>query len=497
MRVGVEKTDPLTGKSQLVLEPQRLAMSVRDLLRHTAGLIYSDDGDTAVHRLHGRHFQENSVWRRDQTLAGFVTAIAKLPLAHQPGEVWEYSFAADVSARLVEVASGQPFDRFLHDRIFDPLGMVDTGFYVGEDKLSRLVDPPPGGRTGAFDVTKRPGLFSGGGGLVSTVGDYLRFAQMLLNAGELDGVRILSTETAQQMTTDAVPANVRFVGLSVGPALGASFGLGFGIRTDRALSQLPGSVGSFMWGGVWGTTFWVDPKEQLIVIQMIQVPPVMGGRYGRALRCLVYGALHDPAQDAKSGLVEVSAEALAAFIGTYDFGPQARITYTGTGMEVARVSGHATVIGTYHHGPAAKAGISAGDVVTHVDGVPAKDLAVNELTVVLPGGPIGSKVRLGIRRKGLDEALDITIVRDVVRAPAGELRVRVEGGKLLVESTGVWPVCEFEKGKVTPLLPRSSTEFYVDGGYHTRLAFLRDATGKVSGAVLNPGRFEIKGQKID
>ena len=202
--VGVETTDPASGARKLALEPQKRPMTVEDLLRHTAGLVYGVDG-TMVSRLYQGLYGPNGVYRRDKTLADFVAGLAKLPLAHQPGEVWDYGISVDVLSRVVEVASGQPFDQFLETRLFGPLNMVDTGFYVPPAKLSRFVDPPAGpagGRIGPpdsvlADVTTPTRLFAGGGGLVSTASDYLRFGQMLLNGGELDGVRILSPATVQ------------------------------------------------------------------------------------------------------------------------------------------------------------------------------------------------------------------------------------------------------------------------------------------------------------
>ena len=216
MMVGVETKDPVTGKTDLAREPQKHPMTVEDLLRHTAGLVYGVGG-TKVEQLYKSLYAATGVYRRDKTLADFVSGLARLPLAHQPGEVWDYGLSVDVLSRVIEVASGQPFDQFLQTRLFRPLNMVDTGFYVPEAKLSRLVDPPAGGRGGPpdsvlADVTKPTKLFSGGGGLVSTAADYLRFCQMLLNRGELDGVRILSPATVQRMTTNALPSDIRFAG---------------------------------------------------------------------------------------------------------------------------------------------------------------------------------------------------------------------------------------------------------------------------------------------
>jgi CubicO group peptidase (beta-lactamase class C family) len=153
MMVAVETKDPVTGKTELAREPQKRPMTVEDLLRHTAGLA-SGGGPTEVHRLYGNPYGNAGVFRRDRTLADFISALARLPLAYQPGEVWEYGPAVDVLSRVIEVASGQPFDRFLETRLFEPLGMVDTGCHVPEAKLSRLIDPPAGGRPPVWDVTR-------------------------------------------------------------------------------------------------------------------------------------------------------------------------------------------------------------------------------------------------------------------------------------------------------------------------------------------------------
>ena len=150
MMVAVETKDPVTGKTDLAREPQKHPMTVEDLLRHTAGLVYGVSG-TKVDQLYKSLYGTTGVYRRDKTLADFVSGLAKLPLAHQPGEVWEYGLADDVLARVIEVASGQPFDQFLETRLFQPLDMVDTGFHVPEAKLSRLVDPPAGGWGGPLD----------------------------------------------------------------------------------------------------------------------------------------------------------------------------------------------------------------------------------------------------------------------------------------------------------------------------------------------------------
>jgi CubicO group peptidase (beta-lactamase class C family) len=305
MQVGIEETDPTTGKVEIKRVPPERPMTVRDLLRHTSGLVYPPQFiDAPINRLYRRaHFG------RDNTLAEFVASLADLPLAHQPGKVWEYSWGVDVLARVVEVSSNRPFDRFLEDRIFGPLHMVDTGFYVPEAKLGRLVEAPEA-RVPQFDVTRQRKLLSGGGGLVSTAADYMRFCQMLLNGGERDGVRILSAEAVREMTTNSLPRGIQFAGNLIGPDLGSTWGLGFAIRTDRSSSNVPGSVGSYTWGGVWGTDFWIDPAERVIVVQMIQVVP--------GLRVSEQSSSVAPAPP-----VVLRSEIVVDDAGKYDFGSSA------------------------------------------------------------------------------------------------------------------------------------------------------------------------------
>jgi CubicO group peptidase (beta-lactamase class C family) len=287
MQVAEEQIDPATGKVTLQLVPQNRLMTVLDLLRHTSGLVYPPQfRDTEIHKLYRK-----AVFARDKTLADFVASLGALSLAHQPGEVWEYSWSADVLARVVEVASRQSFDQFLQGRIFGPLQMIDTGFHVPETKLTRLVAPPPGGRLAVWDVTKAPALFSGGGGLVSTVRDYLQFCRMLLKNGELNGVRILSPQTVKRMTSNALPADIRFANEMIGPALGATWGLGFAITTDPA--RFPGSIGSVSWSGVWGTFFWIDFTENIIRLQLTQVSPPIALSNRNPLRVLTYEALNN------------------------------------------------------------------------------------------------------------------------------------------------------------------------------------------------------------
>ena len=181
-------------------------------------------------------------------------------------------------ARIVEVVSGQPFDQLLATRLFGPLGMTDTGFSVPPEKLSRRVDPIPGDRPPLWDIGKPTSMSFGGGGLASTAPDYLRFCEMLLDGGTLDGVRILSPTTVKQMTTNTLPSETRVgeIGQYVGPRVGTGWGLGFAVRTNSEFSLIPGAVGTYNWSGYWGTYFWIDPVERLAVVELIQVPPDAG-----------------------------------------------------------------------------------------------------------------------------------------------------------------------------------------------------------------------------
>jgi len=300
MKVGVEQTDPATGKPVLKLEPQQTVMRIQDLMRHTSGFIYGSFGDRLVHQA----YRAAGLFAAGDTLAETITKLSKLPLAHQPGEVWEYGLSFDVLGRVVEVVSGMDLDRFIAERITRPLHMPATDFYVHEADLSRVAEPQIDAATGKRpptpDVAKRPSALSGGGGLLATAADYLRFSEMLLHGGAFGGVRLLSPHTVALMTSNALPPGVgftelaaTFVDLAPTPAMGQGFGLGMAVRTAAGHNPTPASVGTFYWTGSWGTTFWVDPQEKLIGIEMIQVPIAVSGPYRRVFRELVYQALMD------------------------------------------------------------------------------------------------------------------------------------------------------------------------------------------------------------
>jgi hypothetical protein len=411
------------------------------------------------------------------------------------------------------VASGQSFDQFLQSHIFAPLHMVDTGFYVPKEKLDRLVDSPMPERPPIWDVTKPAKLFSGGGGLVSTAPDYLRFCQMLLNGGELDGARVLTEHAVKQMTTNALPPDIRiFGGDEVGGRAGTTFGLGFGIRANPVYSGIPGAVGSFSWGGYWGTYFWVDPAEKLIGVEMIQATP--GSKARQALvsarnNHLVYGALTVPAPSSfalPAAPAIVSPETLADYAGTYDFGgtvssrdrqglADGNNGWLGIEDFVAMEQDGLRINRPDPGSPAAKAGVTAGDLVTELEDAPLKGRSLADVLARLRG-PADTTIRMKVVHKGQDGAGDLSVVRAARRVNTVQLQFRVEEGKLVAEATGAWPILEFEKGKATPLVATSSNEFTVDDEDHTRIAFVRDAAGKVSGLILNPGPWEQKAAVI-
>jgi len=287
-RLEVARLSEATSASDIPTERARRQMTILDLLRHTSGLTYGVFSNTAVDQA----YREGDVMTAP-TLEGMVTALGEVPLMYQPGERWNYSLSTDVLGRLVEVVSGQPFDVFLRERIFDPLKMVDTGFSVPpskRDRLSRLYGHTGpnqslalGDTTGYDDSVTR---FSGGGGLAGTAADYLRFAQMLLNGGELDGVRLLSPKTVELMTMDHL--GDRPTGF-LSPGWG--FGLGFTVRREAGLDGMPGSVGEYYWFGVAGTSFFIDPVEELIGVFMVQIRPSRDIAFRNSFRNMVYQAL--------------------------------------------------------------------------------------------------------------------------------------------------------------------------------------------------------------
>lgn len=293
--------------------PER-EMTIRDLMTHTSGLTYSWMGRHPVDALYRRAKVD-----ANHKLESYVELLAGLPLLFSPGTEWSYSVATDVLGRLVEIIGGQPLDRFLSERIFQPLGMVDTGFWVDDGRADRLAanyavpslspfalpEGASGDTAAVIDAggaespfRRQPTFLSGGGGLVSTLADYQRFTAMLLGGGELDGNRILGRKTLEYATSNHLPGGVDLATMgqpvfSESSYEGVGFGLGFSVMLDPAATQVISSPGEFGWGGAASTLFWVDPAEELAVIGLTQLMPSSAYPIRQELRAQVYGALTD------------------------------------------------------------------------------------------------------------------------------------------------------------------------------------------------------------
>ena len=275
--------------------PANGPITVQHLLTHTSGLTYGFFGNSPVDRI----YNESGIFANAQGLDEFATGIAGLPLLAHPGEVWNYSVSTDILGRVVEVASGQTFDAFLNDRIIGPLGMEDTAFQVAADKLDRfsgsyatvegalrLTDSPVDGQ-----YTRPPAWLSGGGGLTSTASDYIRFAQMLLNEGELEGVRILSADRVRTMRTNHLPDALVPIALGnyLSPAYG--FGLGFAVVVDEDASPEPDNDGVHRWAGAANTFFWIDPQEELVGMVWMQYGQFAAYEIEREFQTIVYESI--------------------------------------------------------------------------------------------------------------------------------------------------------------------------------------------------------------
>jgi CubicO group peptidase (beta-lactamase class C family) len=293
-----------TAEQPKLRKPDRPIM-VRDLFLHTSGLTYGflQQGPVdAIYRARKIEYPQHT-----GDLKSFCELLASAPLAFSPGERWNYSNATDVLGRVIEVVSGMSLDEFLQKRLFGPLGMKDTFFHVPADKLDRLMacywrNPAnaqitlsdPAGAASSY--AKKPNVFSGGGGLASTIGDYFRFCMMLRNGGQLDGVRMLSPKTLQFMTMNHLPGNRTIAQMgdktfSETRMDGSGFGLGWAVTTDVIATAQPGSAGTYSWGGMASTYFWIDPVEDIIAIQMTQLMPSASYPIRPQLQQLVYAAI--------------------------------------------------------------------------------------------------------------------------------------------------------------------------------------------------------------
>ncbi len=290
---------------QFLTERPTRPMTIKDLLMHTSGLTYGFMHRTPVDAAYRKAGLEgvNSTGNLQQT----IEKIASLPLEFSPGDAWNYSMSTDVLGYLVQVVSGKPFDQFLHEEIFEPLGMQDTGFFVPPEKQPRLPacyerrlnkkvvlqDDPA-----TSPYLEPPQFLSGGGGLVSTAHDYLRFCEMLRRGGQLDETQILSRKTVELMTRNHLPEDMDLTQMAQGtfsetPYEGVGFGLGFSVNLGPARTGTVGSAGEFAWGGAASTAFWIDPVEDLVVIFLTQLLPSRAFDFRAQLRSIIYGSFAD------------------------------------------------------------------------------------------------------------------------------------------------------------------------------------------------------------
>ena len=285
MKVGIVKIDKTTDDETLETIVSYDPITIQDLLCHTSGFTYGVFGFSLIKT----EYLKAGINRFDQTSEEMSKKLAKIPLVNEPGTFWEYSRSTDVLGRLVEVISGMTLDKYLENKIFTPLKMADTGFYVKKKNLNRVAEPSAD-QPALINIADPPKIFFGGGGGVSTTLDYLRFCRMLQNSGELEGIRILGPKTIEYMTSDHLGSLGNRKDPWYLPGAGYGFGLGFAVRTKTGESTWPGTIGDYWWGGWAGTYFWIDPEEELIVVFMMQDP---GNRmhYRRLLRNLIYQAI--------------------------------------------------------------------------------------------------------------------------------------------------------------------------------------------------------------
>ena len=268
--------------------------TLQDILRHTAGLLYGARGSSALHKMY-----PGSSSAAATTLSGpeFIAKLGSLPLAYQPGTVWDYSLAVDVNGQVIEAVTGQTLGQYLREHVWRPLGMADTGFTIPPGKQNRYAkafanDPDTGKPQRVLDLTQPLKFECGGGCGSSTAGDYLRFAQMLANKGRLGKAEILGKKTVEYMTSDQLGPEVQNNIPKVDPArVGYGFGLGVAVRRQDGITPINGSAGDYHWGGAYGTFFWVDPKEDLVAVFMAHAPGVIRQHYRALLGAMVLQAI--------------------------------------------------------------------------------------------------------------------------------------------------------------------------------------------------------------
>ena len=286
-----------TTREGLLLQGQQREFTIRDLLRHTSGLTYGIFGDTEV----DKRYRRANLLSRQIGLQDMVRKLKDIPLLYQPGTRWNYSVSSDVLARVVEVVSNQGLNAFFEERIFKPLGMKDTAFYVSSDKLDRFVvnyGPRLMGGLYVIDPVENsefavpPKLLSGGGGLVSTARDYMHFCQMMLNQGEFQGYRLLRPQTVAMMTCNQLPRQVYPIRFGSSQRQGVGFGFGFSVVVEELELAPYVPIGEYGWGGAACTHFWISPKDELVVIVLTQYMP-FSLRLETAIKPIVYQAILD------------------------------------------------------------------------------------------------------------------------------------------------------------------------------------------------------------
>jgi CubicO group peptidase (beta-lactamase class C family) len=291
-KMQVARMDP-SGQTIVDTVPAARQITIQDIMRHTSGIIYGGRGSTAVHKL----YPASSSAAAAMTSAEFLDKLGSLPLMYQPGTVWDYGFSIDVLGLVVEAITHQRLGEYLQQSLFKPLGMTDTGFIVPPGKVARYAralpnDPDTGKPQSLLDLTQPTQFECGGGCAVSTAGDYLRFAQMLLNHGKLGGTQILARKTVDFMTADQLGPDVKnLIGNADPTRADYGFGLGMAVRRTDGIVRMMGSVGDFSWPGASGTNWWADPKEELAVVFMALSPGPMRWHYRQLINALVLQAL--------------------------------------------------------------------------------------------------------------------------------------------------------------------------------------------------------------
>ncbi len=288
MKVGVAQAD-----GTLRLDAQLRPIFIHDLYRHTSGLTYGGRGDHPV----AKHYPAGTLPAQEGSTAEFIERITKLPLAHQPATAFEYGFSTDVLGAVVEKVSGQRLGGFMAERLWQPLGMVDTFFQIPANKRERVArsfpNNPLNGQAQGIALISKPAVSDCGGACAfGTVADYLRFGQMLMNGGELGGKRLLSPKTIAHMTSNHLGPEIRnTVGVIEPHREGFGFGLGVAVRLNHGLSAVPGNPGEYSWNGAYGTQFFADPKERLVVVVGTAAPGDLRKYYREQVQALVYGAM--------------------------------------------------------------------------------------------------------------------------------------------------------------------------------------------------------------